>query len=207
MKKNFNALVGIIAILVIAGIALAFSYGDKPTQPTDQNMPSANGSVRLPETVFDATETVPGTQVRFFYPSNGFYGLGAKLTKEASGIIVETTQEYVPEKGSEFVVLSLSSKKLKAGESTLEDVVGAIDENSVDGQYAKLNGEYRTINGRRYFIYKATEDVTVWSAMTIEGNDVIGVSFAYKGSEGEEGQAAYQNNDELFIDILSRIQP
>lgn len=203
MKIKLNILIiTIITIVIATGVFVVLRKDQKPSI-----IPSQNGDVQLPENTFNASTTVPGTRVIFSYPAKGFYGLGTDIvTNDAEqSVVVQTAAPYITEKGSEHVVLTVTAKKLPTDQKSLEDVIGAIDPNSYIGQYVKMNGEYRTIGGQDFFLSKMTEDVTVWSASTINEKNVISIILAYKNQEGAESQAAYQNNDRLFLQILEHI--
>jgi len=212
MKIKRGSIVVIVVAVALATGILLFLRRDKPlVSPTPQN-----SAPRLPETTFDSTATIPGTRLSFSYPSKGFYGIGADLKTftyadgSASGnhteVTVQSTAPYAYERGSEFVTLWVVARNRRSEEKILEDVVNAFDPNSINGQYAKLTGEYRTFNDQKFFVMKAAEDVTTWSALTLLDDDAIWISLAYKATDGAESQAAYEHNDQLFIDILSRVK-
>ncbi len=210
MKIKLNIIIITISVILIAVTIFVILRKDQKSSAT----PSQSKAVQLPKTIFDATTTVPGTNFSFSYPSKGFYGLGANLNvsraeESASNyharVSVQTTVPYITEKGSEFVVLTVGAGKLPANQKSLEDVINAIDPDSYTGQYAKINGKHQTINGRKFFLSKVTEDATTWGAWTLAGEDIITVMLAYKGGESAESQAAYLNNDQLFLQILENI--
>lgn len=200
MKIKLNTLIIAMVVIVIATTVFVVLRKDKKPSV----IPSQNGIIQLPENTFDATTTVPGTHFVFSYPAKGFYDLGTDVvTNDAEqSVVVQTVAPYITEKGSEFVVLTVTAEELPTNQKSLEDVINAIDPNSYIGQYAKMNGEYRTISGQKLFLSKVTEDATTWRAWTLAGEDIITVMLVYKGSEGAESQAAYLNNDQLFLQIL-----
>lgn len=203
MKIKFNILIiATVAIVIATGVFVVLRKNQILTV-----MPSQNVITQLTENIFDSTTTVPRTRLVFSYPAKGFYGLGADVvTNDAEqSVVVQTTAPYITEKGSEFVVLTITAEELPINQKSLKDVINAIDPNSYIGQYAKMNGGYQTINGREFFLSKVTEDATTWRAWTLTGKDIVTVMLAYKGTEGAESQVAYQNNDQLFLQILEHI--
>jgi hypothetical protein len=198
MKRFLPSFLIASAVAVIATSAVMIFRKVEPVPVKPQTKVT-----QLPGNTFDANASVPGTNVTFSYPSKGFYGLGADVVSSTQTAVVQSTAAYDVEKGSEFVTLTVSAGSTVA--SSLEDMVNVIDANSIDGQYAKLNGEYRTIGGDRFFLWRVMEDVTVWNAWMLAGKDRISARLAYKATEGAESQAAYQHNDQLFLEILERI--
>lgn len=207
--KSNTIIIVVLAVVITAGVFVVLRKDKNPSI-----IPSQNGAVQLPENTFDTTTTIPGTRLVFSYPAKGFYGIGADvITSQADEsvsryhtlITVQSTAPYEIEKGSEFVALSFVVREQRAEERTLKDIVNALDPDSVDGQYAKFNGVYRTFNGQEFFVIKVSEDATFWGAMTLLDDDVIWIRLAYKGTEGLESQAAYPNNDRLFLQILEHI--
>lgn len=205
-KQKFLVVIAVMVAVVLATGILLSLRRDKPL---------ASPVPQLPETIFDSTATLPETRLSFSYPSKGFYGIGADVrTSQAeesvsgyhTGVTVQSTAPYIYERGSEFVTLWLVARNRRSEEKTLEDAVSAIDPNSISGQYAKLNGQYRTINDQKFFVLKVTEDATSWGALTLLDDDAIWITLAYKGAESAESRAAYEYNDQLFLDILSRVK-
>jgi hypothetical protein len=197
-----------------AGQTVATEVRNEPAEPDGAAFDPAN----LPENVFDAEVAIPGTSVSLSYPARGFYGLGvAKRTftngdngSSPEGVRLGVTVPYDPEKGSEFVTVdAMVVRSLSSGE-TIEDYVDALlsslDKNSNDYQYMKAFGQYRNINSHDFFTYKVTESVWYLSASTIVNGKVINISLAYTPTDGAESKAAYENNDQLFLQILSHLK-
>ena len=163
------------------------------------------GLVAFPVDTFDASQPIPGSRVEISYPSRGFYRLGSAVTSGADGHArILTALPYDERYGSEYVTLDASARPLSKGES-IKTVLSGFDPKSIDGQYSRT-GSYRTIHGHQFFIYKMTEDVTVWNAYTISNGSLINISLAYKEKESEESKAAAIKNNQLFLDILDAMK-
>jgi len=203
-----------IIITAVVVIVLAFGWlfvlnRSNDNNPTPFSPSAGNDSISLPETVFDEAHPLGDSGITVKYPSNGFYGLGANVSEKSAelnlvgGVHVETAAPFEASRTAEFVTMDVSLSKTDAG--SLEEIVEAIPPQSYDGQYAALNGTYVSVNGYRYFVYRVTEDVTVQIAFGLDGEHRIGVSLAYKRGDDPESLAAYQHNDELFMELLSNI--
>ena len=90
-------------------------------------------------------------------------------------------------------------------EKILKDVEGIVNPNAVEVDYVKDNGNYQTINGKEFFLYRVDEAIIIWRAITLQNNQVITVTLMYKEAGGAESKAAFQNNDKLFLEILEHI--
>lgn len=198
-KPTFLVLAAVVVI--VAASAVLMTRKDRPTSSTPQDTFTG-----LPSNTFDGSATIPATKVSFAYPTKGFYGLGAKLSKENGNAHLETTSPYVLEKGSEFVTLHIAVTE-NTKKDTLESLVTRLKSESVgriEESYLN-NGSLKTIGDRDFYVYKTTEDVTVWSAFTVTQDAIINATLSYKATDGAESQAAYANNDKLFIEILERV--
>lgn len=153
-----------------------------------------------------------GTGITIFYPEAGFYGLGAKvvITEEDDDTVEElnigTVEEFDATRAAEFVTLHMSIKKTSSIE-TLEDAVDVIPSSGYyAAEYAEENGKYITVNNYEYFTYRVTESVTAWTALGVHNDFNFSVGLAYPNRDYPESLAAYENNDELFLEILSNIK-
>jgi hypothetical protein len=208
MRFKYHILFGVGAVMALGIYIFLFSV------KSSQSAVVQKTEIRLSETSFDTRKVIPGTRISFSYPSKGFYGLGSEIFESeqdegdnlVKSVAIQTTVPYVAERGSEFVTLTVKARSLRLGETSLKDIIDAIDSNSIEGQYIASNGTYRTINGIPFFLLKVTEDVTVWSARFVVGNDLVTILFAYKLTDGTESQAAYSMNDRIFLDILSGLR-
>jgi hypothetical protein len=110
----------------------------------------------------------------------------------------------VTEQGSEFVVLDASISPTASGEASVKEVATRLAKGTIEESYAK-QGTLESVNGHTYFVYKTTEDVTVWKAVMLDHGHAVIVTLAYKPSEGEASKRAYIENDALFKKILAGI--
>lgn len=197
-KSNIIVLISILIVCIVVGVI----FVEKNNKRT-----SSSQEITLPVSNLDSAAEIPSTNMLLPYPSQGFYGLGAQLSTGAEqGLAVSTKVPYDVNKGSEYVVLSASVVRLAKNGETLKDVVESFASlDSIERDYIKTNGKYETINGHEYFIYKVTEDVTVWSGVVVSNGNVVAITLAYKYTEAPESMAAYKNNDMLFREILSKI--
>jgi hypothetical protein len=209
MKKKIEAVLLTVVLFVLIAVAVTLVY------IKILKTPLVVAPVGLPTTVFDLTETIPGTHASFSYPSRGFYGLGNmfyRLTSDQkinpgliSGTKINPALPYVPEKGSEFVVLNVSLYENKSN-LTPEDWVANFPDGVLDKVYAKSNGRLVTMGGHQFFIYKTTEGPTSWSAYATSKEGMVSVSLAYTSSESAESLRAYTYNDQLFLQIISHVE-
>ena len=195
--KTKNIFIGLFIVVVVIVISIA------NMQQGNQKITS-NNDKQLLETSFDKKITLPSTKIYFSYPSSGFYGHGADvMVSEAERYLtIESEYPYVAEKGSEFVVLNASAQKLPSGQSSLEDFVESFNQDSIIGKYASINGEYKEINGIKFYIVKVSEDAIIWNAWTVVNEDVITITFSYKASIGPAKEDGLLQNDQLFQQIL-----
>jgi len=197
MKKNI-----LITLLIVLAVAVIVSILN-----SDKYAIQKEEVVQLPTTVFDATATVPGTRLTFSYPSNGFYGHGADISTNETKryLMVESESPYMAEKGSEFVILNISVQKPPADQRSLEDFIRSIDPESVIGRYIMTDGEYKEINGIKFFLAKVAEDAIIWHGWTLVDGDIITITLAYKASTGLEPEVGLLRNDQLFLQILETV--
>ncbi|MFH1036485.1 MAG: hypothetical protein ABIG29_00935 [Candidatus Nealsonbacteria bacterium] len=174
-----------------------------------------NHNIELPENNFDAAYQIPGTNIFFRYPSDGFYGLGINIASSTevrgliSGMHAEPVSEFERDAQSAYVVLNINlienEKAFTNINNFAEDFKKDSDVSFYDREYAKENGRIAEINDKEYFIYKVTEDATAWSAYTINKNGIVWVMLAYTNSLTPYSDSAYKNNDGLFLEILENI--
>ncbi|MFA5413621.1 MAG: hypothetical protein WC348_03720 [Patescibacteria group bacterium] len=174
-----------------------------------------NKEAELPKTNFDAESQLPNTNINFKYPSEGFYNLGINLTKIEpaadiiSGIHTEPTAEFDNNAQSAYVISEIKLLKNEKNFEDIEKFVSSYKEDfglsTFDREYAKENGQIIDISGNKYFVYKVTEDATVWRALTITAEGIIEVSLAYTNSFTPHSENIYKNNDGLFLEILENI--
>lgn len=74
------------------------------------------------------------------------------------------------------------------------------------------SGRYITINGREFSISKWEDGLTYWEAFTEVNGNIIYVTIGYTFMPTDDpilraqSTAAYENNDKLFLQILSHLQ-
>lgn len=217
IKNKHIYIIGLVVVLclVIVGLILFGIKKPKTIRPPGGVSETLNQvkDIALPVTIFDTTTSVDGTSLSFAYPSKGFYNLGVVLTKETpenikdliAGYHIETTEPYDSKKGSEFVVVNVSV--LKNDKSiTFDGVNDYLLKRAGDIEREGIKeGSVFAVGSDKYFIYKVSEDVRVWSAYTVAKDGIVMVTMAYTGSEGAESEKAYANNDSLFKEVLSHI--
>lgn len=172
-------------------------------------------AVTLPNNVFDAKVVIPGTTFRLAYPALGFYEFGADVitftndgnSEFPKGVRIGPTVSYDEEKGSESVTLDASGVRQLKDSETLRTFIASSVAEGREQFASKVEERYVTINGREFYISKAAESVTTWDAVTVVGGEVVSVRLAYTSStNGAHAKAAYMNNDQLFLKILSNIE-
>lgn len=100
------------------------------------------------------------------------------------------------------------------GEYTLENAIKAI--NKIYGAIGIENGVYKTFNNYKFYIYKDNDqnDMEVWHAIFLQNDGAYQASINYlkpkntlygNDSNTPESQAAFKNNDLLFLEILKNI--
>lgn len=211
VQKNAPLLV--LAVLML-GLVVYTSFAGKTSNPSyNTDRQTADNPPVLPANVFDAKISVPGTSVVLAYPKDGFYGLGAEIVtlktdpgQVSNGVTISSTASYTAEKGAEFVTLTTRAGSLQTGEALETFVKSFVEGASLDAQYAKLDGKYEVIKGRQFFVFKVTEDATIWQAYVADANNLLTISLAYKLTEAPESRMAYKHNDQLFKEILSHIE-
>jgi hypothetical protein len=216
--KNYTIYIGLLAALILTGAGCVTTPSNTPastpssTTNTTTSIAPTQETVQLPENKFDTMVNIPGTKLVLAYPAKGFYQLGARVnTHQPSDsnlgdvLNISPEQPYNAARGSEFVILAVSVRNPGAAEKTLKDVIAGLDPNTIETSYAKENGNYRTINGQEFFMYKVTEDSTLQKAMILKNNQIITISLTYKLIEGAQSETAYRNNDKLFLEILEHI--
>jgi hypothetical protein len=176
---------------------------------------SNDKEIELPKTNFDTEAQLQNTNIKFKYPKEGFYKLGINMTDMATsetliaGVHIESTAEFDRNAQSAYVVAEIKLLKNDKKFEDIEKFASSYKEDSnlsvFDREYAKENGHVVDINGNKYFIYKVTEDATVWHALTITAEGVIEISLAYTNSFIPYSETIYRNNDELFLEILENI--
>ncbi|MBI5071959.1 hypothetical protein HZB93_03685 [Candidatus Falkowbacteria bacterium] len=178
---------------------------------------SNNKEIELPKINFDAEAQLPNANINFKYPKEGFYKLGINLTDLAtsetliSGIHIEPTAEFDRNAQSAYVVEEIKLLKNEKNFKNMEELESFYKTDfslsEFEREYAKENGHILDINDNKYFIYKVTEDATVWHALTIAEEGVIEVSLAYTNGFTPYSENIYKNNDGLFLEILENINP
>jgi len=202
MTRNKKIIIfGIVAIILLMGFLVYIK--------------STNHSIELPKNDFDAIYQIPDTNIFFKYPSAGFYGLGVRIATSTGvegslgGVGVGESAEYKEEARSAYVTLNIDLLKNDKNFASIDDFAKDFQKESsvayYDHTYAKENGHFLEINGRRYFIYKVTEDATAWIAYTFDKGGILQVRLAYTGNDQPYSGAIYKNNDKLFLEILENI--
>jgi hypothetical protein len=176
-----------------------------------------NNEDELPKINFDTEAQLPDTNINFKYPKEGFYNLGINITNEETngnliaGVHIESTAKFDSNAQSAYVVAEIKLLKNEKNFEDIEKFAAAYKEDPdlsmFDREYAKENGQIADINNKKYFIYKVTEDATVWRALTIAEEGIVEVSLAYTNSFTSYSEAVYKNNDGLFLEILENISP
>lgn len=201
--KSIYIITVILAIILAGSLIIIYKNNNKETE--------------LPKTNFDAEAQLPNTNINFKYPKEGFYKLGINITDIATsetliaGVHIESTAEFDRNAQSAYVVEEI--KLLKNGKKfeDMEKFSSAYKEDPTpsmfDREYAKENGHIIDIRGDKYFIYKVSENATVWHAFTIVEEGIVEVSLAYTNSFSPYSETIYKNNDELFLEILENINP
>ena len=199
--KSIYIITVILTIILVGVLIIIYKNNNKETE--------------LPKTNFDAEAQLPNTNINFKYPKEGFYSLGINLTNIEStdniisGVHIEPTAKFVSNAQSAYVI---SEIKLLKNERSFKDINElASFYKTADGlttferDYANENGYILDIKDNKYFIYKATEDATVWHAFTITEEGIIEVSLAYTNSFTPHSETIYKNNDGFFLEILENI--
>jgi len=211
--KN-KILLAVIALLVTGGIFIYLNY-----YPI----------LFLLKNNFDATATVPNTNVSFKYPSNGFYGVGIQIIDPAinasageditkiKNIVFFYPMPIDSSKASEYIDFSIGfvmERDRVGSDYTLENAIKYMFPNTI--------GRYKTINGYKFYIYSPTDNThniqsngRTLQAYFLQYDGVYRVNINYikpinsaYGKEGDtaENRAAYKNNDKLFLKILKNIE-
>lgn len=213
MKNKKIIILIIVAVVAILGIISSFciynSYYKTELKSVTNN---GNNIVISPKTIFDATATIPNTNISFKYPSNGFYNLGIDITKNEKiknrkligGIHIESTLEFDINKRGDYVIVEISllenEKKLVGINDFIKDYKQDSNVTIFEKGYAEENGRFINIDGTEYFIFKVTEDAIRWYAFALnDDNDIVYTTLTYTG-----GGVDY--NDELFLEILKNIE-
>lgn len=163
--------------------------------------------------VFDAIYVIPNTSISVGYPSSGFYGWGIVRSDEVPAI-------EMPEPGSNYVwfaspphrpdqdpliTVSVSSDPLPE-ETTLDHLL----KKQVSYGYSLedlRHGSIVSVNGHKYWLRKISLDPkhTAWHAIAFGKKEMVTILMNYGAGNGVISYKAYRNNDQLFFEILSRI--
>jgi len=210
-KKNIIIASVVICLFVVSLSFILFNYYKSSGYQNNSQ------KINLPKNDFDAEMNVANTGIAFKYPSKGFYGLGIKITNKlpdlnnnvVAGAHIETVAEFDRDKQSGYVVAEINLIKNTGNFSDIEKFSSFFKTDSTTpgygAEYAKENGHFVEFDNKRYFIFKTTEDATVWTAFAISKNGIVTVSLAYTNSLTPYSDALYKNNDELFLEILKNI--
>lgn len=195
--KYCKVLIFVVLVGLVSVGAYFFVNGNKKQSSVQQSS--------FPQNELDTQVQIPGTSVSVSYPKQGFYGLGARVSKIEKEVVISPTAAYDAAIGSEYVMLDASYESLKDGE-TLESFVKSLSMNSesIDGQYSKM-GVYEVINDQEFFLFKVTEDATMWNAYAINEGNIYHFVLSYRKTDGKESLAAYEHNNFLFKEIISHI--
>ena len=178
---------------------------------------STGQDIELPENNFDAIYQIPNTNIIFKYPSAGFYGLGINISDNTEirnrdligGIRTNSTSEFERDAQRAYVTLTVNlignEKNFTNIDDFAEDFKKDPGVSFYEQEYAKENGRITEIDGKKYFIYKLTEDATRWHAFAINKEGIIYVTLTYTNSVTPYSEAVYKNNDGLFLEILKNI--
>ncbi len=208
-KRGITISAVAVVVLALGGLFVLNKRAPNESEPIQNTPTNGNDTIDLPETVFDESYPLGDSGITVKYPSKGFYGHGAKVVEKPvegdliGGVHVETVAPFETSRTAEFVTMDVGVSKTDV--KSLEEIVEAIPPESYDGQYAASNGTYVSVNGHRYFVYRVTEDVTAQHAFGLDGDRLVGVLLAYKRGDDPESLAAYQHNDELFMELLKSI--
>ncbi len=153
---------------------------------------------------------IPGTEISMVYPIEGFYGHGAEIFEEntdrMSNLHIQPAEEYNAAIGMEFVTVDVRRFKDK----TYPDLEAAIEQfpkGVYEEEYMNTNGRFTTINGRRVFVYEASEDVATNTAWMLDNDGALVIAnIAYKGGSTLDLEAAAARNAELLLQIVKGLR-
>lgn len=202
----------IVAILGVISFGLYDSYFKDRWSVINEEpvINDGNKDVVLFKNIFNIERMVPGTNIIFKYPSEGFYGLGIDILNNEeiknreliSGIRIKPTSEFDINKRSEYVTITINLIRNEKDFIDINDFINDYKQDQkitvFEREYAKENGRFIEINGKKYFIYKLTEDAIRWHAFTLNETEIVYVTLTYTG-----GDVDY--NDKLFLEILENI--
>lgn len=218
-SRNFYIII-VIFVMLLAGILVIYKYNNNNNflvnnNSNNNNQDIDNTDIKLPEIDFDTEAQILNTNIKFKYPSKGFYNLGIKIINKTpdenliAGVHIEPTLEFDRNAQSAYVITEIKLVKNKENFRNIEDFAFFFKTDSTatsfEKEYAKENGHFVVFNNRKYFIFKMTEDATAWTALAIWENSIIAVSLAYTNSFTPYSEAIYKNNDKLFLEILNNI--
>lgn len=214
--KNRSIYIAIpVIILSMAVIVVLNLPRNIPAKNLVQNNTKEN-EVALPEVHFDGEAYIPGTDIVYKYPKEGFYDLGLNITNEtANGSLIasahlEPTVAFDRNAQSAYVIAEIRLLKNDQNAESVKSLASSYKEDSTlseyNRSYAIENGRILDIGGNEFFLYKASEDATAWDAFTIAKEGILEVTLSYTNSFTPYSEAVYRNNDDLFIEILKNIQ-
>jgi hypothetical protein len=216
-QKTACYLAGLLLLLlggVIGYLVVPHNFQKPKSIVSDMNKDNVflnfPNSTSLPQNIFDATKSIPGTSVSVAYPKDGFYGVGANpvLTDghiAVQGDILPNTLGRLsisPTKPNSDTFFSVGIFGAEKGE-TLKSVVS----NIVPPKLQEV-GSYITIAGHEYFVYQAISGTNDggWVGISVGQKEVIDASWSYYLEDGSAAAVTqFRNNDQLFLQILSHV--
>jgi len=220
MTKSMWGIGIAVAVLCAIGIVVSSSllYRDAPV-PTDSPS-AAESSVPTPSReermvariVFDATSTIPGTDIVVAYPSGGFYDLGAFIHRKIShteyvdflgGISVDTNPSLTAT-AYKKIYYSVNTVKRRPSDLSIRDLEKRLLSENVE----MFDSRVVVSDGREYLVYRSGEASAIqnWHAASLGKDAMIDVLFQVWPRTEPLSADQMKANEELFSDILSHIQ-
>lgn len=220
MTKSMWGIGITVAILCAIGIMVSSSLLYKDA-PVPANAPSvAESSIPTPSRdermvarmVFDATSTIPGTDIIVAYPSGGFYDLGAFVHRKIShteyvdflgGISVDTNPSLTAT-AYQKIYLSVNTTKRRSSDISIADLEKRLLSEGIEMFYPTIVAR----NGHEYLVYTSGESSAIqnWYAVSLGKDVMIDVLFQIWPRAGSLSTDQLKANEELFSHILSQIQ-
>lgn len=220
MTKSMWGIGIAVAIFCAIGIVVSSSllYRDVPAS---MDAPSAAGSsVPTPSReeraveriVFDATSTIPGTEIVVSYPKGGFYDLGAFVHRKIShaeyvdflgGISVDTNPSLTAT-AYKKIYYSVNTVKRRPSDVSITDLEKRLLSENVE----MFDPRVVANNGHEYLVYKSGEASAIqnWHAASLGKDVMIDVLFQVWPRTEPLSADQLKANEELFSDILSHIR-
>ncbi len=217
MKKNMKIWVVAIPIVVAAVFVYVLAVGPRHAPPspvvTKVGPLPAGSLVDLSNIIYDAKTTVPGTEVTFSYPKQGYYGRGVQLLNNPWTSDLPAGSASFPEIESLYLTslhdeiyhpqqISIRVFRLDAATS-IDQILSAL---GMPGPYYPVPGRFESINGKRYYLQPGKTSglnpytIYGYEAYTIMGDRLLVVSF----NGGFDGSDTAKTPD-LVVQFLSRL--